>query len=378
MTTLGGTIYPARTDLQADQSRPPIGSGARKQFFSSTADAMSSIDELGNVTRFEGGDIFVIEDLITNKTVSAADKAKGFTVESAVQITLPDSVAPGTYFEVYNLDGGYVDFVSSGSATIISSQGPNPKLSLQPGYAKAVSVSGDRWFVFGDLSGSDVWNSIPGLIGYYDLSDTDTLNGGSIAFNDPIVTIADKSSEGNDLTQATGTNRAIWQSGLVNGLGGGVFNGNDFYSLPSSIFSTISQGNNTVITLQRRDSDNNNVEWVVGGDTASNDWGLRTTSGEFEYNNGGQIKEATRDLTIFSIAAGRRITTTLEIYENDNLKSSGGGGSDATMSNAAIGGRGGAVSGWNGDIITVGIWNTALSDANLDLAIKDLMARAGL
>lgn len=197
-------------------------------------------------------------------------------------------------------------------------------LGLGLGNRYQSSVGGAAPFVPSNLADLKLW---------LDASDPSTItqSGGSIS------QWSDKSPNGNNATQSSGTSQPITGTRTINGLNTVDFDGvNDFLTVPSGLY-TISSGPNTAFVVFA--TDNTAIEQrIVSGASTAIRWGLVLNSGSplTAYNGSGVTQSVTLDTLqhIFDMTRSGAFLTSC--YDGVN-GATGSSASDVTSTSMAIG-----------------------------------------
>ena len=298
-------------------------------------------------------------------SVTDADNLRTYDCQGAYAITLSDGVTAGVkvYF-IHSLAGQVQEFTPGDTGSMVSSLGSvDPIFYSQQGRTlQAESLGNNLWYISGVLSPSisdgDIPLSIPNLITWYPFDRAATVSG-LTADQAPVVDIIDQSTIGEDLNQATGSNQAVLNTNAQNGLTALRFDETDMYPLTATQL-VIPSGNNTFFAVAWQVQEQSN-QYIIGMDASTDDWGVRVSAGQYEYNQGGVIKESSRDTTIPSVIIGTRNGTALKIYNGNTQTGSNSNGSSPTVSDGALGGRGGTSQRWDGWIAEIVIYNRILT-----------------
>ena len=211
-----------------------------------------------------------------------------------------------------------------------------------------------------------------GLQAWYDFSQSSYLTLSSAA----ITQALDRSGNGNHTAvQATGTARPTFDATGLNGKGVATFDGGDFLTLPSALY-TIPSGDNTLFIVSKRTSEDGTFDspLCMGENGVNNGYVMlySNVAGSCLFRNrqvGGSLATTTGDTnTDFQILRGRREGTTQGMSVN--------GGTEATLTTATdpttvdIGYIGAtAVSSLflTGEIAEILIYNRSLTTAEISL-----------
>lgn len=220
-----------------------------------------------------------------------------------------------------------------------------------------------------------------GLVQHLDAGSITSVSDGS-----PISTWLDLSGGGNDATQASSTSRPVYVASnpLFNGYAAVHFDGiNDYLNLPSGTSCPINVGNFTLFVVAKFDNatdtqyltsgtnttDNARLRIIVEGALSGDPFAWRV--GDSSWNT--VTYPSNTVAHIFTVTCG---TGTVEGFLDGNTAGTMSNGSTAKPSAFHIGTNGGASSSFfTGDIAEFVLYNTALSQTNIDAMNNYLAAK---
>lgn len=201
-------------------------------------------------------------------------------------------------------------------------------------------------------------------LAWYDASDTPT---GSVA------TWVDKSGNGNDATQGTGSAQPTCTANQLNGLNGLVFNGNDTLALPSALYS-LPNGSNTAFFVSKRNTETGSVNRLITiaeGGSSRYRVAYQDTAGTIRFQSrsavGGEVDSTGNTNTDFNIITTRRAGTTQAISVNNGSETTNTNGADESGCDSAFIGATGTGSSefLTGAICEILIFDKSLSTAQI-------------
>ena len=217
--------------------------------------------------------------------------------------------------------------------------------------------------------------SISGLFAWYDATDTSTLT----MVANAVSQWNDKSGNGYNVTQGTGSKQPTYTTNQQNGLATLVFDGGDTLVMPSGVYA-FANGNQTLFCVAKRNTEAGTVNRLMSMNSggAANFrliLGYSSVAASIQYgcNGTGTIaSKAGATNTNYQIILGGLSSTTQSITFNNNTKSTGTGAAQVVDS-AYIGSNTDTDRYLTGGIGEIIMYNRAL-DSNEELAINRYLA----
>ncbi len=172
---------------------------------------------------------------------------------------------------------------------------------------------------------------LPGLEAWYDFSNSNFLTLSGTA----ITQALDRSGNGNHTAvQATSTARPTFTASQQNGLSGAVFDGGDWFDLPSELHS-IPDGDLTVIAVAKRSSETGSIETIYSmqESTATRQiLAFGVTAGELAWrsndNSSGTVSKTGATNTNYQIIRGRKAGATQAVTYNNEVEATNSSAAD--------------------------------------------------
>lgn len=213
---------------------------------------------------------------------------------------------------------------------------------------------------------------IPSLFAWYDGSDP-LGTGVPPANNTQISPWYDKSGNGYNATNGTGSAQPTYKSNILGGNGVINFDGSDdTLTMPSGVYS-LANGNNTafVVSNTTSDSTTQRVVYMTEGGAANSRWfvAYSTTSGNVNFNSStsnASVSATGVTKANYNIFSCYRSGTTQSISVNNAAETTNASGaSESGVDAASIGSNGGGAGFVIGNIAEIIIYNRALSAADI-------------
>lgn len=204
-----------------------------------------------------------------------------------------------------------------------------------------------------------------GNVLWLDASDTSTITESSGS----VSAWADKSGQGNNVTQGTGSAQPTTGATTQNGLNIIDFDGGDLLNIPVALRS-ITEGDSTIFIVSKRASEDATTDGILGFLVSGNaflGFQFQGTPGRIEYrhSSGGFLSNNGNINTNMNVIRGRRNGTTQAISINNGAEvSSEGAESSSSIDNARIGFASTGVS-LAGSIAEILVYDRSLSAAEM-------------
>ncbi len=214
---------------------------------------------------------------------------------------------------------------------------------------------------------SFVPTSISGMVLWLDASDTSTIT----ASSNLVSQWNDKSGTGNNFTQGTGSRQPSSGTRTLAGLNTVDYTGDDYMMGPSGLYS-ISAGPNTIFIVYASDNTVTDQRMLSGSDDATNSRLMARFNGNtaVEGRNTSVTTSATVSRTSDTVAhvfVLQRSGLVISVYHDGGVAGTGVA-SDVTLTSLVMGASPGLGTGFfDGRIVEIGIYNSAISTANMNL-----------
>lgn len=204
-----------------------------------------------------------------------------------------------------------------------------------------------------------------GIVAWYDASELQSITKDG---SNKVSAWKDKSGNGYHLSQGTGTAQPTWQSGQLGGKATLNFDGSDWFSLNAGLY-TIPNGDNTVVVVTKRTSEDASIDTVIGMATAgSNNYFhiFSATAGVQSFKNrtgvAGTVSVTGLTNTNYNVTICRRTGTTQGIETNNGGETTNTSAqSDASIDEGWIGCATANTLPLIGDVAEIIIYNRLLS-----------------
>lgn len=182
----------------------------------------------------------------------------------------------------------------------------------------------------------------------------------------------DKSGNGNNVTQGTGSAQPTTNVSTSNGKNVLNFDGGDSFDIPSGLF-TVADGSNTVFVVSRRTSEDASQDLIFNFMTGATNKFLMlysATGGQIDYRSNntplGSASNTGNTNTDFNIVRGRRSGTTQAIAVNGGAESTNTNGENISgIDDAFLGSLDGTTQFLTGSIAEVLMYDRSLSTAEI-------------
>lgn len=223
---------------------------------------------------------------------------------------------------------------------------------------------------------------IQGLQLWLDAADTNTITSAS-----GLVSVwADKSGNGNNVTQGTGANQPTTGSVTQNNLNTIDFDGGDWLVVPSAIFANIPNGPNTLFVVCKQDVAGVAERVITFNESGSTRYDLQygASAGQIVFQSrngfGSFVTQTGITATDYNVFKGRRSGTTQAIAFNGSAETTNALGADEPgCTGGDIGAFNNGASGHlNGTIAEIVLYNQSLSTAESGNVESYLMNKWGV
>lgn len=220
-------------------------------------------------------------------------------------------------------------------------------------------------------------NHLPNLKLWLDAADVVTITESSGA----VSQWDDKSGQGNHVTQGTGSAQPSTGVATLGGRNVISFGGNDYFNLPSGVFSSVA-ADNTVFVVAKRASETGSFEVVMNmRDSGLNKWLVLYSSVagyiDFRNNNSGASSQAKTGATNTNhqVIRGRKEGALKAVTYNREAESTNSLATNVTVTSGYIGSLTGGSNFLTGEIAEIVLFDRSLSVAEYQQVTDYLAAK---